>query len=256
MATDPAYRRRERAESFGAVAANYDRYRPSYPAELIDDLVALAPAGSIPEVLDVGTGTGIAARLLAAHGLHVLGLEPDPQMATVARGRGLDVEVSGFERWDPRGRTFDLITCAQAWHWIEPAAGAAQAARLLRPGGALALFWNYDHLDAATTAAVNAVYGRLAPQLTSLGDVQRLEERGYADGLRGHFAAVESRTYPWQRTESVDDWVARVGTHSDHLLLGTQRLATVQAALRSALLELGDSVRLTGGTYLILARRS
>src|SRR3954454_7614859 len=112
---------RARAESFGAVAANYDRYRPGYPETLIDDLLALRPT----DVLDIGCGTGKAARQLVARGLDVLGVEIDPEMAAVARAHGLAVEVVGFEQWEPAGRTFDLIVCGQAWHWIDPRIGPA-----------------------------------------------------------------------------------------------------------------------------------
>jgi SAM-dependent methyltransferase len=85
----PGFQRRDRAESFGQVAQEYDRYRPSYPAALIDVLAALRPHA----VLDVGCGTGKAASLLVERGLSVLGVEIDPQMAAVARGHGIEVEV-------------------------------------------------------------------------------------------------------------------------------------------------------------------
>jgi len=50
--------------------------------------------------------------------------------------------VAKFEDWDPVGRTFDAVIAAQAWHWVDPVAGAAKAAAVLRPGGRLAVFWN------------------------------------------------------------------------------------------------------------------
>ena len=130
QSTGPAHRQRDRAESFGAVAHDYDLYRPSYPAELVDELVALAAGGP---VLDIGMGTGKGARLLAERGLDVLGVEVDPQMAEVARGHGLTVEVASFETWPDAGRSFSLITAAQAWHWVDPVPGAPKVARLLRP---------------------------------------------------------------------------------------------------------------------------
>lgn len=90
---------RERAEAFGDDPVRYDRARPSYPDELVADLVAEHPA----RVLDVGCGTGIASRLFRAPGRTVLGIEPDPRMAAVARGYGLEVEEVRFEGWDPGG---------------------------------------------------------------------------------------------------------------------------------------------------------
>jgi SAM-dependent methyltransferase len=130
---------RDVAESFGANAGRYNRARPSYPAPLIETIVARSPGR---HVLDVGCGTGIVARQFQSAGCSVLGVEPDPRMAEVARADGLEVEVAKFEDWDPAGRQFDAVVAGQAWHWVDPVAGAAQAAGALRPGGRLALFWN------------------------------------------------------------------------------------------------------------------
>jgi 2-polyprenyl-3-methyl-5-hydroxy-6-metoxy-1,4-benzoquinol methylase len=100
------------AGSFGSVAERYDRFRPGYPDALIDDLIGLRPL----DVLDVGCGTGKVAVALAERGVRVLGVEPDAQMASVARGHGIPVEVACFEDWDDAGRRFDLITSGHAWH--------------------------------------------------------------------------------------------------------------------------------------------
>src|SRR5713226_3733227 len=95
---------RRRAESFGADAERYDRARPSYPTALVDELLASKPA----RVLDVGCGTGKVGRLFLARGCEVVGVEPDPRMAGVARSHGIPVEVATFELWNPAHRMFDL----------------------------------------------------------------------------------------------------------------------------------------------------
>lgn len=106
------------------MARQYERYRPTYPDALLDDLATLRPA----RVLDVGCGTGKAAVGLAGRGLSVLGVELDLRMAVVACGHGVPVEVGAFETWDDAGRRFDLITCGAAWQWIDPELGMAKAA--------------------------------------------------------------------------------------------------------------------------------
>ncbi|MGN6605933.1 MAG: class I SAM-dependent methyltransferase [Jatrophihabitans sp.] len=248
---------RGRAESFGSVAADYDRYRPGYPDALIDELAALRPR----QVLDVACGTGKAARQLAARGLDVLGLEIDARMAEVARGHGIPVEVGAFETWDAAGRTFDLITVAQAWHWIQPEAGIARAVELLRPGGSLAVFWNHDETDDDDEAvpALAEAYRRHAPGLglqagshrkhrTEPTHVQRLRDRG-------RFASVVTRDHPWQRTYTAAEWVGYVATHSDHLALPAEQQQRLYAAIGEAVESIGGTLTLRGGTYLILATR-
>ena len=122
---------RVRAGSFGDDAAQYDRTRPTYPAALIDDLVAGGPA----RVLDVGAGTGIVSRLLLARGCEVLAIDPDERMAELARASGVVVEPGTFEEWSPDGRVFDLVVAGQSWHWVHPDRGSAKARSVsaLRP---------------------------------------------------------------------------------------------------------------------------
>src|SRR5579863_1747033 len=99
------------AEGFGADAGRYDRARPTYPADLVDRIIAASPGR---DLLDVGCGTGISARLFQAAGCRVLGVDPDPRMAGLARLGGTEAEVATFEEWDPAGRTFDSVISAQA----------------------------------------------------------------------------------------------------------------------------------------------
>ncbi|MFB9838760.1 class I SAM-dependent methyltransferase, partial [Actinoallomurus acaciae] len=125
-----AHQAREMAESFGVDPERYDRARPRYPDALVERIVAASPG---PRVLDVGCGTGIEARQFQAAGCTVLGVDPDARMAGFARRTGVEVEVATFETWDPAGRVFDAVVAGQAWHWVDPVAGAAKAAQVLRP---------------------------------------------------------------------------------------------------------------------------
>ena len=193
------------AESFGADAERYDRARPSYPGALVDRIVATAPGR---DVLDAGCGTGIVARLFQAAGCRVLGVDPDERMADLARRRGLDVEVATFEDWDPAGRTFDAVVAGQAWHWVDPVAGAAQAARVLRPGGRLAVFWNSSRPPADLAEAFAAVNRRVLadaplfkmPASTGADAYQALCEKA-ADGMgrAGAFDKEEQWRFEWDR---------------------------------------------------------
>lgn len=138
--TNPA-----RARSFDAVAASYAANRPSYPPALLDAIEELSGrplAGA--RVADVGAGTGIATALLAGRGARVVAVEPGDGMAGQLR-RGLpEVPVvrGDGNRLPLRTGSLDLITYAQSWHWTDPARAVPEARRVLRPGGALALWWN------------------------------------------------------------------------------------------------------------------
>src|SRR5215207_2057816 len=151
---------RRMAESFGTDAQRYDQARPGYREALVARIVTGSPG---LDVLDVGCGTGIAARQFQAAGCAVLGVEPDARMADFARARGLQVEVAPFEAWEPAGRTFDVVIAAQSWHWVDPVAGAAKAASVLRPGGRLALFGHVFEPPAEVAEPFAAAYRRAVP---------------------------------------------------------------------------------------------
>ena len=244
---------RHRAEVFGTAAADYDRFRPSYPDALIDDLVAPRPA----RALDIGCGTGKAGRLLAARGVEVLGVEIDEDMAEVARRGGMAVEVASFETWDPAGRSFDLAVSGQAWHWIDPALGVPKVAGLIRPGGTLALFWNAIRVEPAIRDVLRATYERLAPGVSPLGrQVDEDRDPPYADDLRasGLFASVELRKYPWRRAYPARDYARLVQTYSDHLVLPAERRAALADGLVAALDGAGGEVVAEYETLTILAQ--
>jgi SAM-dependent methyltransferase len=246
---------RARAASFGAVVAQYDRWRAACPSALLDDLAALAP-GPSGQVLDAGCGTGTATEALAKRGPSVLGVELDERMAGVARSRGLAVETAAFERWDAGGRRFNAVVCGNAWHWIDPVAGAAKVAEVLRPGGAFVRFWTYDVLDDGVVEALRGVYRELAPTTTIYGNVPR--DAPYVDPLESNpaFTAFETRMYRWERTLTAAEWTEVMATVSEYQRLEPERLAALQRGVREAIERLGGSVRSRGETPARLARRA
>jgi SAM-dependent methyltransferase len=241
------HQHRQIAESFGEDAEHYDRTRPSYPDALVERIIAASPGR---DVLDVGCGTGIAARLFQAAGCRVLGVEPDPRMADLARRGGLEVEVATFEDWDPAGRDFDVVTAAQAWHWVEPAAGAARVARVLRPGGRFAAFWNSFQPPDGLVAAFAEVYRRVSTGLPFtpwdkpvLDGYLAMCERA-ADGLRqaGAFGDPEVWRFEWDRPYTRDEWLDLVPTWAGHGRIPP-------AALKDLLAGIGSAVDAAGGHF-------
>ncbi len=176
------HHQRQVAESFGADAERYDRTRPPYPSTLVERIVAASPG---PDVLDVGCGTSTAARQFQAAGCRVLGVEPDGRMAELAQRSGIQVEVATFESWDSAGREFDAVVAGTAWHWVDPVAGAAKAAQVLRPGGLLAPFHHVFQTPPRVLDALISSYREVAPDKLA----QLLEGVGAAiDAMGGSFA--------------------------------------------------------------------
>ncbi|MGH3429517.1 MAG: class I SAM-dependent methyltransferase [Mycobacteriales bacterium] len=241
------HRARDIAEGFGADAGRYDRARPTYPRELVGAIVAASPGRRF---LDVGIGTGIAARLFRGAGCRVLGVDVDPRMAELARNDGFEVEVGKFEEWDSAERVFDAIIAGQTWHWVDPVAGAQKAAEVLRPVGRLALFWNVFQPASEVAEAFAAAYDRVdtgfpfnfwkVPPLVSY-------EPGFttaADGIRksAAFAEPEQWRFGWEREYTRDEWLDQVLTQGGHSRIAPEKLEAL-------LTELGDAVDDWGGSF-------
>ncbi len=142
---------RQVAESFGTDAERYDRTRPRYPDAMVERIVAACPG---PDVLDVGCGTGIAARQFQAAGCQVLGVEPDARMADFARRSGVEVEVATIEAWDPADRAFDALVAGTAWHWVDPVAGmVGTGAAIDAMGGSFTMPYTTVAVTAARASA-------------------------------------------------------------------------------------------------------
>ena len=244
-----SHQARGAAESFGADAGRYDRARPGYPQELVDRIAAASPGRA---VLDVGCGTGTCTRQFRAAGCTVLGVEPDPRMAELARRGGLAVEVTTFEAWEPAGRKFDAAVAGQAWHWIDRVAGPAKAARALHAGGWLAVFWNAFQPAPGLTRAFAAVYDRVAtglpfnpfarPPLESY--LLMCDRAAAAIAATGTFTAPERWRSDWERRYSRDQWLEQVPTFGGHSQIAQPRLTELLAGI-------GDVIDAAGGSFVL-----
>jgi len=129
------------AARFGAVAATYERARPTYPDAVLAALADRAGVGPGAQVLDLAAGTGKLTRQLAALGAEVVAVEPSPGMRAACAEAVPGVPVlDGTAEAIPAGDgSLDVVTVAQAFHWFRPAPALAEIARVLRPGGWLAV---------------------------------------------------------------------------------------------------------------------
>lgn len=165
---DPA-----RARGFDAWAGEYDRFRPGYPDELFATIAGRLSLPKHPRVTDLGAGTGRASLAMAALGWRVMAVEPGRPMLDVLLSRatndGLLVATrqANAEETGLDPASADLVTAAQAFHWFDPSRALAEMARITRPGGGTALFWNVR--DAARSPFL-ADYGKLLRRSTDRAD--------------------------------------------------------------------------------------
>ncbi|MET9886967.1 class I SAM-dependent methyltransferase [Streptomyces sp. NPDC006430] len=189
----------------------YAANRPGYPAELFDAVEALAGRGLRgARVADVGAGTGIATGLLHARGADVLAVEPGDGMAAEFRRAHPRIPIvrGDGDRLPLVSGGFDFLTYAQAWHWTDPSRSVPEARRVLRPGGALALWWN----DADPAV----------PWIAEQDERIRAFFHASGDTFRSLPAELTftTRQVRWSRRIPLDAHLANHASHSAFLLLG------------------------------------
>jgi SAM-dependent methyltransferase len=140
-------------------AADYVKYRPTYPAGAIDAILHGLGSPDRLVAADIGAGTGISARLLADRGVRVTAVEPNAAMRQAAEAHpGVHWHDSTAEATGLPDGSVDLVICAQAFHWFNQRMAVAEFHRIARPAGRLVLMWNSrDTGDALTRAYVDAI---------------------------------------------------------------------------------------------------
>lgn len=199
-----------RRTSFGAGATAYDTVRPRWSEETADWLLG-SPDGPL-RVLDLGAGTGLGTRAVAALGHEVVAVEPSAAMleALSEAAERLPPEVAGrialhegpAEALTAGSSTIDAVTCFQAWHWFDHARAAAECARVLRPGGFLGLAWNSWSGAAAWVRELADVVG--TPEM--LWHPER-GESGIDNPVVAGFEAPENARFALEQPLTVDELV-------------------------------------------------
>jgi SAM-dependent methyltransferase len=172
---------------------DYVKYRPGYPPEVLDLLARECGLGQACTVADVGSGTGIFAKLLLGTGARVVAVEPNAAMRAAAEhdlgGSSQFRSVDGSaEATTLDAGSVDLVTAAQAFHWFDPARFRAEAARILRTLGQVALVWN-DRAPSPLNDDYEAMLDALAPDYANV----RERDRSPEPKMRSFFAPAEFR---------------------------------------------------------------
>ena len=201
---------------FGKTAEDYSRHRAGFPDRLFERLSAFGIGGPGQRILDLGTGTGALARGFARRGAEVTALDIAPEMlsaaAALAAAEGLEVDFreGGAEATGLPEGAFDVVTAGQCWHWFDSAAAAAEARRLLRPEGRIAIcHFDWLPLPGNVVAASEALIRQHNPAWTLDG----------RDGFHGFhatalavagFLEIESLSFDHGVSYSHEDWRGRI----------------------------------------------
>jgi SAM-dependent methyltransferase len=201
-----------RALSFGGVAADYDRLRPS-PAP--EGLIWLIPDWC-QHAVDLAAGTGLFTRALAARVPDVVAVEPDARMREIFALRAPEIEIRAGtgESIPVDDASADLITVSSAWHWLDPEVAPFEIARVLRDGGRLAVVWSHLTHDDRLPALDWKSLGVRRDDRVRVGRRRDLKLPAGAP-----FGAVESAEFSYPRPTAKADVVATLATYSPVIAL-------------------------------------
>jgi len=236
-----------RALSFGAVAEAYERYRPEYPAELVD--VVMTYAGRpLPTALEIGAGTGKATRLFAHRGVLVTATDPDPAMLAELR-KHVPATVrtvrAAFEDLQP-DESYSLVYAAAALHWTDPSGRWPRMAGLLEPGGVVASFGGpFDLADPAVEEAVRVARAPFlesdeVPSPDGTPPEHDMQWPGTELQRSEWFADVQQAVIERPLTMSADDYIGYLSTVSAYLALPRPVQGQVYSRIRAVLPETVD----------------
>ena len=149
--------------TFGAHADEYERARPAWPEAAARWLV---PEGT-ELVVELGAGTGKLTRAVAALGMQVVAVEPDPRMLAVLRDRGLDGVEGSAEAIPVADGEAGAVVAGSSLHWFDLEPALREIHRVLRPGGRFGFGWNHrDARHPAVAAMSDAIYASAPSQRT------------------------------------------------------------------------------------------
>lgn len=223
----------EMARSFGSAAAVYETGRPDYPIQAVDWMLQPVVGGERRiRVADVGAGTGKLTRALQELGAEVVAVDPDPKMLETLRANvhAVPTFVGSAERLPLPDAGVDAVVLGQAWHWVDPVRGAAEAARVLRPGGVLGLVWNVRDDTVPWVARLTQImHGSHAEQMLAGGDPE----------LGAPFRDLERAEWRWVRPMNRETMLAMARSRSYVITAPPDVRAQIEAGVNEMLDDIG-----------------
>ncbi len=236
-----------RRDWYSAVAIAYDRTRPRYPKELIQQAIALSQLPTGAKILEIGCGPGIATVEFAKLGFSIVSLEPSAAACQIARDNcaaypQVEILNTTFEDWELGTAKFSAILAATSWHWVDPKIGYPKAIAALEDQGYLILLWNnIPQPSYAICQDLANVYADFAPSLGKYEDhatqeksLQNFGQQVMDTELFRNFVTTQIVS---QVPYSIDDYLALLSTLSPYIALEPNQRKQLFTGLRQVLVE-------------------
>jgi len=211
---------------FDQVALDYDKVRPGYPNNLIEDIISISTIPKEGRILEIGCGTRQATVPFAKLGYSMTCLDIGKELAKFATKKcknypKVKIHSISFEDWQPKLNTFDLVISATAFHWIQPEIGYPKVAKVLNNSGYFAIFLNlHPRPYKGFFNKVQNIYNKVVPEWKSKDKKLSTEDNIISTenyiNRTGLFEKVLIIKYPWVKKYKTQDYLRLLNTYSDH----------------------------------------
>lgn len=236
----------QRAMSFGAVASEYNRLRPSPSPAAVDWLLP----SHARLVVDLAAGTGLLSRALPTGS--VIAVEPDTRMASVLRANSPGVHVvAGLAEALPIGGVVDALLISSAWHWMDSERAVPEIGRVLRDGGRFGLIWTSRDREVDWVRELDVLREPTGSVVDAAQPGQRRRNRDVTLPAGHPFTDIETKSFTFTKTVPLDDFAPMIGTYSRIITASEHERAEILRRVRAAV-----EARFPGAAEIELPMRS
>ena len=243
---------------------NYDKYRPTYPDELFSDIINYSHISSDYNVLEIGVGTGQATLPIIKSGCKVTGIELGDNLARYVKDKfnnykNFNVINVDFMEYPLEPKTFNLVYCATAFHWLPLEQAYAKVRHILKSNGTIALFWNHpfpNRQDDISNIVNRRIYNKYRPSDREIREFDESDCQKRINELEQFgFKEVISKLYHRKRTFTSNEYINLLNTYSDHRALPIEEKNNFEIDMKNAIDEIGGKINIYDTIDLYLAKK-
>jgi len=246
---------------FNDNANSYDKYRPKYPSEVVEELIDLSQIKTKDKILEIGCGTGQITIDFIKRGYEIIAVEKGEYLSRIASNKiekyGIGKIInSTFEEWIPSEK-FKLMISAQAFHWINKKRGINKILKLLKENGSIGLIWNVDKSqETEFWKQSGKVYDKYLPKKKGQGGMEEtIDEHWDYINKRKELINFEKRDYQWEKLYSKEEYLGLLSTFSPHMSMESYKREKFFKEIESIIEEMNNQVLKQYKTVLLFATK-
>lgn len=244
---------------FDTIPEAFDQYRPHYSPELFDDLIRYADVGADKAVLELGPGTGQATDPILDTGCAYHCIELGKHLASKMSEKygsreNFHIVNDDFITHDFGEQKFDMIYAARTIQWIPEAIAFSKTFDLLKPGGVLAMIHIYSDYQTPNPQLFDQIQKVYAQHFRPVTAYQHRDFQ-HQHAVNYGYIDYERREYHGRRRFNADQYIALLGTHSDHITIPEPHRTPFFTGLRQAVVDAGNVIEYDDTHVLMLARK-